>query len=99
MTVSYNPQQNGVVEKKNWCIIRSSKAMIHDRELPLFLWAEACNTTLYVQNRIPHRMLGDKTTEEAFSRVNLEIGHLNIFGCPVYINVPMDKRMKMEPPR
>jgi hypothetical protein len=29
--------------------------------------------------------------------VKPEIGHLRIFGCPVYINVPKEKRMKLEP--
>jgi hypothetical protein len=41
--------------------------------------------------------LGDKTLEEAFSGVKPEIGHLRIFGCPVYIHVPVEKRMKLEP--
>jgi hypothetical protein len=71
--------------------------MIHDQELPLFLWEEACNTTIYVQNRSPHRILGDKTSEEAFSGVKPKIGHLGIFGCPVYIHVLVEKRMKLEP--
>jgi hypothetical protein len=97
MTVSYNPQQNGVAERKNRSIIGSSRAMIHDQEFPMFLWEEACNTTIYVQNKSPHRILGDKTLEEAFSGVKPEIGHLRIFGCPVYIHVPVEKRMKLEP--
>jgi hypothetical protein len=53
--------------------------------------------TIYVQNKSPHRILGDKTLEEAFSGVKPEIGHLRIFGCPVYIHVPVEKRMKLEP--
>jgi hypothetical protein len=97
LTVSYNPQQNGVVERKNRSIIGSAKAMIHDQDLPMFLWAEACNTTIYVQNRSPHRILGDKTPEEAFTGVKPEIGHFRIFGCPVYIHVPVEKRTKLEP--
>jgi hypothetical protein len=39
-TVAYNPQQNGVAERKNWSIISAVKAMIHDQSLPMFLWAE-----------------------------------------------------------
>jgi hypothetical protein len=27
--------------------------------------------------------------------VKLEIGHLRIFGCPVYIHVPMEKRRSL----
>ena len=29
--------------------------------------------------------------DEAFIGVNPEVGHLRIFGCPVYIHVPKDK--------
>jgi hypothetical protein len=71
--------------------------MLHDQDLPLEFWAEACNMTIYVQNRSPHRILEDKTPEEEFTGVRPEIGNLRIFGCPVYIHVPKEKRMKLEP--
>jgi transposase InsO family protein len=51
LIVSYNPQHNGVAERKNRSIIGAAKAMIHDQDLPMFLWEEACNTTVYIQNR------------------------------------------------
>ena len=60
-TVPYNPQQNGVAERKNRSIIGAAKAMLHDQGLPLFLWAEACNTVVYLQNRSLHRALGHMT--------------------------------------
>jgi hypothetical protein len=71
--------------------------MIHDQDLPMFLWGEASSTTVYIQNRSPHRILGDKTPEEAFTSVKPEVSHLRIFGCPVYIHVPKEKRTKLEP--
>jgi transposase InsO family protein len=37
LTVPYNPQQNGVAERKNKTIVRATRAMIHDQGLPLFL--------------------------------------------------------------
>jgi hypothetical protein len=39
----------------------------------MFLWEEVCNTSVYVQNRIPHGISGHKNLEEEFSGVNLEI--------------------------
>jgi hypothetical protein len=33
----------------------------------MFLWVEACNETMYVQNKRAHMILGDKNVEEAFS--------------------------------
>jgi hypothetical protein len=41
--------------------------------------------------------LGEKTPEEAFTGVKLEIGNLRIFCFPIYIHVPMEKRTKLEP--
>lgn len=63
----------------------------------MLLWADACKTTVYLQNRSPHKILEDKTLEEAFTGVKPDIRHLRIFGCPVYIHVPEEKRMNFEP--
>lgn len=49
--VPYNPQQNGIIERKNRNIMDVSKAMIHDQDLPMLLWGEASKTIIYVQNR------------------------------------------------
>ena len=92
-----NPQQNGVAERKNRTIIKAVKAMIHDQDLPMHLWAEAARTIVYMQNRSPHRVLGNKTPEEMFSGEKPEVSHLRIFGYPVYIHVPKEKRTKLEP--
>jgi len=63
----------------------------------MFLWFEAANTTIYVKNRCPHRVVKDKSPEEAFTGVKPEARHLRIFGCPVYIHVPHEKRSKLDP--
>jgi hypothetical protein len=96
LTIPYNPQHNGVAEMKNMSIMEVVKEMIHDQNLPMFLWAEASNTTVYVQNMSPHWILGGKTPEEAFIGVKPEVSHLRIFGCRIYIHVPKEKRMKLK---
>jgi hypothetical protein len=45
----------------------------------------------------PHRILEDKTPEESFTGRRHEIGHLRMFGCPVYIYFPVEKRTKLQP--
>jgi transposase InsO family protein len=37
--VPYNPQQNGVAERKNKTIVEATKVMIHDQNLLMILWA------------------------------------------------------------
>jgi hypothetical protein len=63
----------------------------------MFLWEEVAMTTIYVQNQLPHSALGLKTPEKMFTGKKLEVSHLKIFGCPVFIHIPKEKRNKMEP--
>ena len=47
----YNPQQNGVAERKNRTIMEASRAMLHDQDLPMHLWAEATNKVVpYIES-------------------------------------------------
>ena len=97
MSTPYNPQQNGIVERKSRTIMEAARAMLHDQDLPMHLWAEAARTTVYVQNHTPHRVLENKTLEEVFSGKKLEVSHLRIFDCPMYIHIPKEKRTKLDP--
>jgi transposase InsO family protein len=63
LTTPYNPQQNGVAERKNKMIMEVVKTMIHDQDLPMCLWAEEAMTIVYVQNQFSHSALGFKTPE------------------------------------
>jgi hypothetical protein len=99
LTTPYNPLQNGVAEIKNGSIVEETKAMIHDHNLPMHLLAEASNIIVYVHNRSPHKILGNKKLEEVFTGKKPKFIHLRIFGCPVYINVSKEKRTKLEPSR
>ena len=56
-----NPQQNGVVERKNRTIMEPARAMLHDQDLPMHIWEEVARTAMYVQNLTPHRVLDNKT--------------------------------------
>ena len=51
----------------------------------------------HVQNRTPHRVLENKTPKEVFSDKKPEVSPLRIFGCPVYIHIPKEKRTKLDP--
>jgi hypothetical protein len=51
---------------------------------------------VYIQNRRPNVIFKEKTPEEVFLGIKPEVGNLRIFGCPVYIHVPKEKRKNME---
>jgi hypothetical protein len=97
LTTPYNPQQNGVAERKNRTIMEVVKTMIHDQYVPMCLWVEATMTPIYVQNRFSHSELGFKTLEDMFTRKNPEVSHIKIFGYSLFIHIPKEKRNKLEP--
>ena len=52
---------------------------------------------MHVQNRTPHRVLDIKTPEEDFLGEKIKVIHMRIFGCPMYIHIPKEKRTKLDP--
>jgi len=79
------PQQTGVVERKNRTLQEMARTMIHENNLAKHLWAEAVNTTCYIQNRIYIRSILEKTTYELFKGRRPNISYFYQFGCTCYI--------------
>ena len=52
---------------------------------------------LCTSKKIPHSILGEKTPEEVFTKKKPAVDHMSIFGTPVYVHVPKEKRAKLEP--
>ncbi|BBN68038.1 transposable element gene, partial [Prunus dulcis] len=76
LTTAYTPQQNGVVERKNRTVVEMAKAMLHEKNMPYSLWAEAVHTAVYLLNRSPTKALENITSFEAYSGRKPGIGHL-----------------------
>jgi len=79
------PQQNGIVERKNRTLQEMARSMIHENNLAKHFWAEAVNTTCYVQNRIYIRPILKKTAYELFKGRRPNISYFHQFGCTCYI--------------
>lgn len=95
-SAAYNPQQNGRAERENRTLVEHAKCMIHAKELPKKLWAEAINTTVYVLNRIP--VSGNETTPyEQWFKKKPSVKHLRVFGTTCYVLIPQQFRKKWEP--
>ena len=71
--------------------------MLHDQGLPYHLWEEACNTTVFVQNHCPHRILAMSTPEEFFTSKKPDVSYFKIFGSSFYVHVTKDTTKKLEP--
>ena len=64
---TYQPKQNLFVERYGALISDMSRQMVIDAGLPTYLWHEAVKTVIYIQNRIPHRVLNWKSPNEALA--------------------------------
>nr|GEW39739.1 putative ribonuclease H-like domain-containing protein [Tanacetum cinerariifolium] len=83
--VARNPQQNGIVERKNITLIEAARTMLVDFKLPTTFWAEVVNTACYVLNRASVIKPHNKTPYELIHGRPLLIDFMKPFGCPVTI--------------
>ncbi|GJS94052.1 putative ribonuclease H-like domain-containing protein [Tanacetum coccineum] len=81
-SIARTPQQNGVAERRKRTLIKVARTMLADSKLPTTFWAEAINTTCYVQNRVlvvkPH----NKTPYELFHGRTPTLSFMRPFGYP-----------------
>nr|GEW25475.1 hypothetical protein [Tanacetum cinerariifolium] len=89
-SVPRTPQQNGIVKRKNRTLIEAARTMLADSLLPIPFWAEAVNTTCYVQNRVLVTKPHNKTPYELLDGKTPSIGFMRHFGCPVTILNTLD---------
>ena len=62
--VPYTPQQNGVVERKNWTLIEAARAMLDEYKTPTNYWAEVVNMVSHAINCLYLHKKRDKTAYE-----------------------------------
>jgi transposase InsO family protein len=60
LTVPYNPEQNGISERKNRTLLDMARCLLIESGLPSSFWAEAVNTANYLRNRCPSKSLNGK---------------------------------------
>ncbi|GJU05510.1 ribonuclease H-like domain-containing protein [Tanacetum coccineum] len=108
-SVARTPQQNGVAERKNRTLIEAARTMLKNRTLieaartmltdsllPTILWAEAVNTTCYVQNRVLVTKPHNKTPYELLLGRPPSISFMRHFRYPVTILNTLDPLGKFD---
>ena len=93
------PEQNPFSEISGKLIIKKSRILILDSNLPEYLWPEAVYAAIYILNRTPIRQLGWITPYEAlYSRLKddqkpgymkpkLDLLNLRVYGYKTYIRI------------
>ncbi|KAM3955568.1 uncharacterized protein ACR2FA_010514 [Aphomia sociella] len=92
-TAPYTPEQNGRSERANRTIMESARAMLIARNLPLYLWAEAVQTAVYLMNRRSNKPV---TPYEQWTGKKPSLVHVRTFGCDAYMHIPKEKRNKLD---
>ena len=70
--------------------------MLHHRSLPLELWGEAVNTTIYILNRVSSRTLHGATPFTKWYGEPLDVSYFREFGSICYGHVPKQVRQKLD---
>lgn len=95
-TVIYTPEQNGSAEREMRTIVESARTMLHAKNLPTSLWAEATNTAVYILNRTGTSSVKAKTPFELWFGKSPSINHFRVFGSKVFVHIPKEKRKKWD---
>nr|GEV66696.1 retrovirus-related Pol polyprotein from transposon TNT 1-94 [Tanacetum cinerariifolium] len=83
-SVARTPQQNGVVERRNWTLVEAAQTMLLFSKALLFIWAEAINIACYTQNRSLMLLRYKKTPYELMQDKKPNLSVLHVFGSLCY---------------
>ncbi|KAG9450334.1 hypothetical protein H6P81_010299 [Aristolochia fimbriata] len=78
-------QQDGVVERKKRTLQEMARTMIHAKNLPHWLWAEAVHTVCHIVNRVYLRAKTQTTSYELWKGRSPQIHYFREFGAPCYV--------------
>lgn len=92
----HTAEQNGKAERDHRTTVEAARSHIHAKRLPLKLWAEAINYSVYALNRTLTTR-HDITPFELWHGKKPNISHMRIFGSPAYVFIPDAERQKLDP--
>jgi transposase InsO family protein len=75
------PQQNRVVEQKNYTLVEMARTMLDEHSTPRSFWTDAISTACYISNRIFLRSILHLTPFELRFGHKSSVSHLRPFGC------------------
>ena len=65
--------------------------------LPTMFWADAVSTAAHLINRRPSIPLDGRLPEEVWSRKEVNLSYLRVFGCVSYVHIDSEATSKLDP--
>jgi transposase InsO family protein len=94
-SAAYTPQQNGRAERINRTLIKTTRALLMEKDLPKKLWAAAIQAAAYIHNATPAAR-EEVTPHEMFYGKPVDVDRLRVFGCLAYPLIPEARRKKLD---
>jgi transposase InsO family protein len=80
-------EQNGLAERKNRHLLDITRCIMMSMNVPKFLWSEALMTAAYLMNRMPSRVLDNKTPIECLTGKLTYVVPPRVFGCVCFVKL------------
>jgi len=80
----YTPGQNGRVERRHQHILNISRALMFQCKLPKKFWSYAILHAIFLLNRIPTKVLQNKSSYEVLYGQAPDLSQLKVYGCLSY---------------
>ena len=84
----HTTQQNGVAERKNRHILEVACAMMHEKHMLNFYWAEATSMTVYLMNQCTTNGMHELNPYEILVGRKPIHSHLKVFGSIANVRIP-----------
>jgi len=92
------PQQNGVVERKHQYILNITRTLIFQSNLPKLFWNFAASHAVFLLNRLPNKVLYNKSPYDILHGSCPDLTFIKVFGCEAFASTLAHNRMKLDPP-